>query len=238
MFISPDTVVQDSINPQTLNRYSYCINNPLKYMDPTVHFGVIGEDDLGNLIQVSPTGKVSPNATRPPPFVDKSVTITAVKNPFTVTFSVTDDPLSVHEPGFLNNPGLLLGYGTTTIRGTATYTDGGVTVDLTVLSKNNNMPPTIQVEYQAEVQVESQNVELKLDPPASSLLPYNASVFSGSRNFGGVSLGTRLSLEIVPSAVDKDASKIKSLPNKAVVPWAWVVDLRTGTVSRYNWYIH
>jgi RHS repeat-associated protein len=36
-FISPDTVVQDFTNPQTLNRYSYCLNNPLKYTDPSGH---------------------------------------------------------------------------------------------------------------------------------------------------------------------------------------------------------
>jgi RHS repeat-associated protein len=34
-FISSDTVVQSFANPQTLNRYSYCVNNPLKYTDPT-----------------------------------------------------------------------------------------------------------------------------------------------------------------------------------------------------------
>ncbi|HEY32480.1 MAG TPA: hypothetical protein G4O10_05180 [Dehalococcoidia bacterium] len=37
-FISADTIVQDFANPQTLNRYSYCVNNPLKYTDPTGHF--------------------------------------------------------------------------------------------------------------------------------------------------------------------------------------------------------
>ena len=36
-FISPDTVVQDYKNPQTLNRYSYCLNNPLRYTDATGH---------------------------------------------------------------------------------------------------------------------------------------------------------------------------------------------------------
>lgn len=36
-FISSDTVVQDYSNPQTLNRYSYVQNNPLKYNDPTGH---------------------------------------------------------------------------------------------------------------------------------------------------------------------------------------------------------
>ena len=36
-FISTDTVVQDYNNPQTLNRYSYCSNKPLRYTDPTGH---------------------------------------------------------------------------------------------------------------------------------------------------------------------------------------------------------
>jgi RHS repeat-associated protein len=34
-FISADTIVPNPANPQSLNRYSYCINNPLKYIDPT-----------------------------------------------------------------------------------------------------------------------------------------------------------------------------------------------------------
>jgi RHS repeat-associated protein len=36
-FISAETIVPDPANPQTLNRYSYCLNNPLKYIDPTGH---------------------------------------------------------------------------------------------------------------------------------------------------------------------------------------------------------
>jgi RHS repeat-associated protein len=36
-FISPDTIVQNPADPQTLNRYSYVRNNPLKYTDPTGH---------------------------------------------------------------------------------------------------------------------------------------------------------------------------------------------------------
>lgn len=34
-FISADPIIQDVYNPQNLNRYSYCLNNPLKYVDPT-----------------------------------------------------------------------------------------------------------------------------------------------------------------------------------------------------------
>lgn len=37
-FLSPAPYVQDISNPQNLNRYSYCLNNPLKYTDPTGEF--------------------------------------------------------------------------------------------------------------------------------------------------------------------------------------------------------
>ncbi|HNT78903.1 MAG TPA: RHS repeat-associated core domain-containing protein [Anaerolineae bacterium] len=36
-FLSPDTIVPDPTNPQSLNRYSYVLNNPLGYTDPTGH---------------------------------------------------------------------------------------------------------------------------------------------------------------------------------------------------------
>jgi RHS repeat-associated protein len=36
-FIQPDTLVPEPGNPQSLNRYAYVLNNPLKYTDPTGH---------------------------------------------------------------------------------------------------------------------------------------------------------------------------------------------------------
>jgi RHS repeat-associated protein len=36
-FITPDTIVQAPYDPQSLNRYSYCRNNPINYVDPTGH---------------------------------------------------------------------------------------------------------------------------------------------------------------------------------------------------------
>ena len=36
-FLSADTVTPDAANPQSLNLYSYVLNNPLRYTDPTGH---------------------------------------------------------------------------------------------------------------------------------------------------------------------------------------------------------
>ncbi len=36
-FCQPDSIVPQPGNPQSLNRYSYCRNNPLKYRDPSGH---------------------------------------------------------------------------------------------------------------------------------------------------------------------------------------------------------
>jgi RHS repeat-associated protein len=37
-WLSADSIVPDPANPQSLNRYAYVRNNPLKYVDPTGHF--------------------------------------------------------------------------------------------------------------------------------------------------------------------------------------------------------
>jgi RHS repeat-associated protein len=44
-FISPDTIVPNPANPQSLNRYSYVLNNPLKYTDPTGHLYIDADGD-------------------------------------------------------------------------------------------------------------------------------------------------------------------------------------------------
>lgn len=40
-FISADNMTPDWYNPQYLNRYTYCRNNPLVYVDPSGHCGVM-----------------------------------------------------------------------------------------------------------------------------------------------------------------------------------------------------
>ena len=43
-FLSPDAFIQSPTDPQNYNRYSYCLNNPLKYTDPTGE--IFGIDDI------------------------------------------------------------------------------------------------------------------------------------------------------------------------------------------------
>ncbi|ETA66626.1 RHS repeat-associated core domain [Methanolobus tindarius DSM 2278] len=38
IFVQPDTMLPDPYNPQALNRYSYTLNNPVKYTDPSGHY--------------------------------------------------------------------------------------------------------------------------------------------------------------------------------------------------------
>ena len=40
-FVTPDTVIPQTFNPQALNRYSYGLNNPSKYIDPSGHIPVL-----------------------------------------------------------------------------------------------------------------------------------------------------------------------------------------------------
>ena len=34
-FTQPDTIIQNVYDPQSLNHYSYVLNNPYKYVDPS-----------------------------------------------------------------------------------------------------------------------------------------------------------------------------------------------------------
>jgi hypothetical protein len=50
-FLSPDPVIQELFNPQNLNRYSYVLNNPLSYIDPSGFFFVSIFKAIGGLFK-------------------------------------------------------------------------------------------------------------------------------------------------------------------------------------------
>gem|GEM_PF-6308577 len=62
-FISPDSIVQSPANPQTLNRYSYCINNPLIYTDQSGHFWMQFLVWVARAIFVSATSSTATNVS-------------------------------------------------------------------------------------------------------------------------------------------------------------------------------
>ncbi|MBI4786262.1 MAG: hypothetical protein HY782_04360 [Chloroflexi bacterium] len=47
-FIQPDPLIPNLYNPQSLNRYSYARNNPLRYNDPT-GYAEIGDAGGGGM---------------------------------------------------------------------------------------------------------------------------------------------------------------------------------------------
>jgi hypothetical protein len=78
-FLSPDPVMQDPTNTQDYNKYTYCLNNPLSYTDPS-----------GNMIldaNGDPWRPPQPNPTPAP--------INRLKSGQTKTASVTTDELKL-----------------------------------------------------------------------------------------------------------------------------------------------
>ena len=60
MFTQPDSIVPNPGNPQSLNRYGYALNNPLKYTDPTGHWSETDPDIQATLPTPDPVPPVPP----------------------------------------------------------------------------------------------------------------------------------------------------------------------------------
>jgi RHS repeat-associated protein len=100
-FISADTVVPDWMDPQALNRFSYCRNNPLIYVDPTGHFW----EELGNWLLGNGWLKdVAPENTPPPP--PEPPTEEATKTPvIDIVIDVVSGTLTVVDVGLAGPTG-------------------------------------------------------------------------------------------------------------------------------------
>jgi RHS repeat-associated protein len=53
-FASPDSLIPDPFSPQSLNRYGYVLNNPLRYTDPTGHRACDDFDAGGRCVTAPP----------------------------------------------------------------------------------------------------------------------------------------------------------------------------------------
>ncbi len=62
-FITPDSIIPDPYDPQSLNRYSYCRNNPLIYVDPNGHMDVDVDTGLSNNDSKEENGGPEPDPT-------------------------------------------------------------------------------------------------------------------------------------------------------------------------------
>ncbi len=67
-WISPDSIVPQAGNPQTLNRYAYANNNPLKYVDSNGHFAIPAFIVIGVGIAVVAGGIAAAQYNLPPLF--------------------------------------------------------------------------------------------------------------------------------------------------------------------------
>jgi RHS repeat-associated protein len=57
-FLSPDTIIPGTGNPQAFNRYSYVLGNPLKYIDPSGHSACQTKEECEDM-GTTPTGSSS-----------------------------------------------------------------------------------------------------------------------------------------------------------------------------------
>jgi len=119
-FISADTIVPNQFNPQSLNRYSYVLNNPLKYTDPTGHMQACADGDIGGGCGL-PGIYVPPEPSEPPDSdLQKEKTAKAAANTAALLNLFAFD---------VSVAGLVV-VGTTTSAGTALQPGGGTTVGL------------------------------------------------------------------------------------------------------------
>ena len=65
-FLSADTLVPSPGNPQSLNRYSYVLGNPLRYVDPTGHMQACAAGDIGGGCGSAGTGTPPPTSVAVP----------------------------------------------------------------------------------------------------------------------------------------------------------------------------
>jgi RHS repeat-associated protein len=101
-FTQQDSIIQDVYDPQSLNRYSYVRNNPLRYTDPTGHFWGAALNIAKALFRpaVSLVAKVAPSIPIVGPLINKvashPTTQQAVQKAQPVVNTVQNNPVAKH----------------------------------------------------------------------------------------------------------------------------------------------
>jgi RHS repeat-associated protein len=123
-FLSADTIVPDPMNPQQFNRYTYVVNNPLRYSDPTGHYCYdpsSGPDLVGTCIHADGTTYSLPT---PPPQVTQlwidPQSVTAIQLYGNTNFAFNLDgtgPSYAYSQGFHGGLDLLAEPGTEVVAG-------------------------------------------------------------------------------------------------------------------------
>jgi RHS repeat-associated protein len=241
-FVSADTVVPNPMNPQAFNRYTYSLNNPLKYVDPSGHqyewedywyessCAEAGVDPSAGYILVYEAGSWVSIGTTVENFVSW---IDDTPDPYDYISEVNIDmnsPFSVWEVPLPKASGQV------GIKGSATWTGNDVRVDVEV---------TIQRNYIAAgevVGVDSAKISISPgrdtwfslnEPEGTYIVPVGYSSVSGEKAIFDVPRQADIALEVGLYAYNRNRTDADPSFSR-VEPWSWIIDLRTGYVRRNN----
>jgi hypothetical protein len=161
--------------------------------------------------------------------LQRKISIGPSDSPFATDFFIINSPTGIHEQGILGNPGYPFSSGTTTITGSATYSNESLSLSVSVLFTGGREGTVVS--YGARVEINQSDYYVQLTRPKTSIAPYPSLVYEEQIEIPSISLDTDPILTITPGAWYKYASIKNELPNKVVVPSAWIMDLRTGKIS-------
>jgi RHS repeat-associated protein len=230
-FISADSIVPNKANQQDWNRYSYCLNNPLKYNDPSGHDTIPGDYYPGN-----PDYFPWPDEYDEYTGGGNDVAFYLAKygrNGETLNFYM-DTPINLHASGTFGNLGYPLGNGRISIYGHSTIKDGVLTVDLNIFDGWDTIPFGTDLKYTAIVNTGSSETPIYLfEPEGPWLMPYyrgGTDIREGQVEIDMSTVSSQPTLDIVIGASNNFEAACP-YPNFAVSPSAWHINLQTGEMT-------